>query len=154
MGGLEIRSARPHESAALEDLQRRASLVWEDYRERLLAHPDAIHLPDEHVAMAFLAERNGKILGFGVVLHRADGDAELDGLFVEPDAWGQSVGRALVEAAVDRARGLGAAILHVVANPRAVGFYAGCGFREQGAAQTEFGPAPAMTRDLGQPRAI
>jgi hypothetical protein len=33
----------------LKDLQWRASLVGEEYREALLAHPDAIELPLEHL---------------------------------------------------------------------------------------------------------
>lgn len=154
MDGLEIRAARSDERARLEDLQRRASLIWEDYREQLLARPDAIHLPQEHVEMAFVAEREGKLLGFGLVLPLDDGDAELDGLFVDPDAWGQAIGRALVEAAAERAREQGATTLRVIANPRAVDFYTACGFQEQGSASTEFGPAPLMRRSLEQSRSI
>lgn len=33
------RLAVPAERSALEDLQRRASLIWEEGREALLAHP-------------------------------------------------------------------------------------------------------------------
>lgn len=42
---LAIRIAARDEKKLLEDLQWRASLVWEEYREALLAHPDAIELP-------------------------------------------------------------------------------------------------------------
>jgi hypothetical protein len=46
---LTIRAATPNEKKPLEELQRRSSLVWEESREALLAHPDAIDLPLEHI---------------------------------------------------------------------------------------------------------
>jgi GNAT superfamily N-acetyltransferase len=148
---LRLRPARPDEARALEGMQLRASLEWEDYREQLSANPGVVRLPDEHLALAEVAELDGRLAGFSVLLppESAGGDAELDGLFVEPQAWGRGVGRALLEAAADRAGGLGAGGLHVVANPRAVGFYAACGFVAAGEAQTLFGPAPTMRRPLG-----
>ena len=82
---LTIRIAARDEKKLLEDLQWRASLVWEEYREALLAHPDAIELPLEHLdaGHTYVAERSGQILGFSVVVPRPDGDADLDGLFVD-----------------------------------------------------------------------
>jgi GNAT superfamily N-acetyltransferase len=151
MSELLIRPARAGEKAALEALQLRASLEWEEYRDQLLAHPEAVAIPDEHIPLSEVAELDGRVAGFSVVLppEGAGGDAELDGLFVEPDAWGHGVGRALVDAAAQRARTMGAGGLHVIANPRAEGFYATCGFQPAGDAQTQFGPAPTMRRPLG-----
>ena len=40
-----LRPARMDEAAALEDLMREASMIWDDHREDLLAHPDAIEVP-------------------------------------------------------------------------------------------------------------
>ena len=86
----------------------------------------------------------GRVLGFSVVLPREDGDAELDGLFVEPKGWGQGVGRKLVEHAAAQARTAGARSLQVIAGPRAEGFYARCGFERTGETPTRFGPAVLM----------
>jgi hypothetical protein len=47
MDRLHIRPALPEERLDLENLQRRASLALETYREQLEAHPDAIDLPAE-----------------------------------------------------------------------------------------------------------
>lgn len=47
--GPTFRLAIAPERSALEDLQRRASLIWEEDREALLAHPDAIELPIEQI---------------------------------------------------------------------------------------------------------
>ena len=96
-----FRLAVPAERSALEELQRRASLIWEEDRAALLANPDAIELPLEQITggRTVVAESAGQLLGFSVVLPRDDGDAELDGLFVEPTYWRHGLGRALVEQA-------------------------------------------------------
>ena len=139
---LTLRLARPEEHDELEDLQRRASLELEDYREQLLAHPDAIHLPPAQIAngQVIVAEFDGGIVGFAAVV-----GGELDGLFVEPDMWGGGIGRALVDAAAHQARRKGLS-LTVIANPAARGFYESCGFTAEGEEQTRFGPGLRMSR--------
>jgi len=139
---LTIRIARPEERDALEDLQRRASLALPDYREQLLANPDAIHLPAAQVAngQVMVAELEERVAGFAAIV-----GGELDGLFVEPELWRKGVGARLVEAAVHEARRKGLA-LTVIANPTARGFYERCGFVLEGKADTRFGPALRMSR--------
>jgi GNAT superfamily N-acetyltransferase len=139
---LTLRLARPEEREALEELQRRASLELPDYREQLLAHPDAIHLPPAQIAngQVIVAEFDGDIAGFAAVV-----GGELDGLFVEPDMWGGGIGRALVDAAAHQARQKGLS-LTVIANPTARGFYESCGFSYEGEEQTRFGPGLRMSR--------
>lgn len=139
---LSLRRARPEEHQLLEELQRRASLELPDYRELLLANPDAVHLPPAQIAngQVIVAELEGAIAGFAAVV-----GGELDGLFVEPDLRGRGVGRALADAAAHEARNRGLT-LSVIANPRARRFYESCGFSVEGAAQTRFGPALRMSR--------
>ena len=148
------RLALPAERSALEDLQRRASLIWEEDREALLAHPDAIELPLEQITdgRTVVAENAGTLLGFAVVLRRDDGDAELDGLFVEPTQWRHGIGRALVEQAERIAARDGAANLWVIANTRALDFYDSCGFVTVGEVQTRFRPAPRMRKAINVAR--
>jgi GNAT superfamily N-acetyltransferase len=145
-----IRAARPDERSFLIALQRRASLMWPEDREALIAEPDAIDLPADQIAEGhvFVLEAAHAVLGFAVVLQRDDGAAELDGLFVEPDHWGRGVGRQLVERAEEMARGRGAVSLNVVANRRALGFYLKCGFEAFGEVQTRFSPGVRMIRPL------
>jgi len=92
---LTLRLARAEEHDALEDLQRRASLELPEYRDQLLQHPDAIHLPPAQIAngQVIVAEAGGVVAGFAAVV-----GGELDGLFVEPDLWGLGIGRLLVDA--------------------------------------------------------
>ena len=143
-----FRLALPAERDALEELQRRASLIWEEDREALLAHPDAIELPLEQITegRTVVAESDDELLGFAVVLRREDGDAELDGLFVEPSQWRRGLGRALVEQAERIAARDGATNLWVIANTRALDFYGACGFVKVGEAATRFRPAPRMRK--------
>jgi len=145
-----FRLAIAAEQRALEELQRRASLIWEEDRESLLAHPDAIELPLEQITdgRTVVAERDGELLGFSVVLRRDDGDAELDGLFVEPAQWRQGIGRMLVEQAEQIAARDGSANLWVIANTRALDFYGACGFVTVGEVQTRFRPAPRMRKAI------
>ena len=139
---VKLRLAEPHERADLEELQRRASLELPEYREQLLAHPDAIHLPPAQIAngQVVVAELDGEVAGFAAVVA-----GELDGLFVEPDLWGCGIGKALVEAATHEARASGVT-LKVTAGPSARLFYESCGFTVEGDAQTRFGPAFRMSR--------
>ena len=147
---LSVRLAVTSECSALEALQRRASLRNPGDRAALLANPGAIVMPPEQIAagQVFVAERDAAIVGFAAVLPRADGDTELDGLFVEPEIWKSGIGRALVERCCVWARANGAAALHVIGNPHATGFYEACGFKITGTHHTQFKPALRMRKDL------
>jgi len=147
-----IRDATAGEAPALEALQRRSSDVWEEYREQLAAHPDAIELPEEFVSNGWVrvaVDAEDRPLGFSVVIPAEGRVHELDGLFVEQDQMSCGVGRALVEDAARRAEAQGADALEVTAGP-AQGFYERVGFDLTGVAQTRFGPAVRLRRDLGR----
>jgi N-acetylglutamate synthase-like GNAT family acetyltransferase len=150
MHRVDIRKALASEQRGLETLQRRASLGNAGDREALLANPDAIELPIAQIQAGevFVAEAEGTVMGFAAILARADGDWELDGLFVEPAAWRQGVGRALVEYCCSAATSAGAAALHVVGNPHAEEFYSACGFSTFGTRQMRFGVGLLMRRAL------
>ncbi len=143
---MRIRDARVTEADLLEALQRRSSDVWEQYRQQLEAHPEAIELPpsfiDNNWVRVAIAD-DDEAIGFSVVIPSDDGTFELDGLFVEPDRMHAGVGRALVEDAVARVAATGGARLEVTAGP-AEGFYESVGFAVIGNAQTRFGPAVRM----------
>jgi GNAT superfamily N-acetyltransferase len=147
---LSIRAATMAECAPLEALQRRASDVWEAYREQLAAHPDAIVLPPDFIDSCWVrvaVAEDERPIGFAVVIPRGVAIHELDGLFVEPRHMHQGVGRLLVDDAVARAARDGAAGLEVIAGP-AQGFYEKVGFAVIGAAETRFGPAVRMRREV------
>ncbi|MBV8998002.1 MAG: GNAT family N-acetyltransferase [Solirubrobacterales bacterium] len=147
-----IRNAAQTEAPVLEALQRRSSDVWEQYREQLAAHPDAIELPQAFVDNNWVrvaVDIEGTPVGFSVVIPTDGPVHELDGLFVEPRHMSSGVGRALIEDAAARASAQGAEALEVTVGP-AQGFYERVGFTLIGATQTRFGPAVRMRRDLQQ----
>jgi GNAT superfamily N-acetyltransferase len=141
-----IRDARAAEQRSLTELQRRASMHWEAYREQLVAHPEAVELPVDQIeaGLVRVAELGGEVVGFAVLLRPAQGACELDGLFVEPAHMGAGVGRSLVEDALRIARERAATRIEVVANPEAVAFYHRLGFTGSEQVPTRFGPAQRM----------
>lgn len=145
-----IRPAREREQNALEALQWRASLENPGDRDALIANPDAIELPIKQISAGgvFVAECDNVILGFAAVLWREDGQADLDGLFVEPTLWKRGVGRLLVDHCATFARVQGACALHVVGNQHAKEFYIACGFETVGEHQTRFGVGLTMQKKL------
>ena len=146
---VRIRLAAPAEKLELEQLQLRASLGNAGDRDALLAHPDAIELPAEQIAngRVFVSEWDGEIVGFAAVEPRADGESELDALFVDPHMQRRGIGRALVEHCAEFARNQGSRALHVIGNPHAKTFYEECGFEVIGTTETRFGPGLLMRKN-------
>jgi GNAT superfamily N-acetyltransferase len=141
-----IRCAAVSEQKELEGLQLRASLTNEGDRDALLAHPDAIELPVAQIVAGgvFVAEWNGKIVGFAAVEPRADGNCELDALFVDPDMRRRGIARLLLEHCVEVARTRKSAALCVIGNPHAKDFYVACGFSVIGTEEPRFGTGLLM----------
>lgn len=110
-----------------------------------------MHLPDEHLrdGCAVVAELDGRVAGFAIVLPIGDRESELDGLFVEPDVAGRGIGKALVEESRRRARMSGAMSLKVVAAPEVERFYRHCGFELVGETEMLLGKALVMVSRLG-----
>jgi GNAT superfamily N-acetyltransferase len=148
----KIRDAAANEAPALEALQRRSSDVWEEYRDQLAAHPDAIELPSAFIDRGWVrvaVDASGTPVGFSVVIPSDGLSHELDGLFVEPAQMRRGIGRALVEDAAARARLHGALVMDVTAGP-AQPFYERAGFTVTGPARTRFGTAARMRRILSR----
>ena len=138
------------EAGVLEALQRPSSDVWDEYRAQLAANPDAIELPRVFIDNGWVrvaVDEGETPVGFSVVIPGDEGIHELDGLFVEPLDMRRGVGRALVQDAAARASANGAVGLEVTAGP-AQGFYERVGFAVVGEAETRFGPAVRMRREL------
>lgn len=146
LSDLSIRKAVIAEQKELEDLQLRASLTNAGDREALLAHPDAIELPLAQIAAGrvFVAEWRGTIVGFAGVEPRADGQSELDALFVDPNMRRRGIARLLIAHCVEVARKRESAFLYVIGNPHAKEFYSACGFNVIGTSQTRFGTGLLM----------
>lgn len=152
MSRVTHRPASQSDHEALEALQRRSALADPGDREWLSAHPEVLRLPAGHLTArtAVVALEHGTPVGFAVVLPREAGDAELDGIFVDPARWRRGIGRELVSLAAGLATGLGATRLWVIAGEPAVPFYAACGFRLAGTAPTLLRRAPLLVMPLAR----
>ena len=147
---ITVRTAVAADQKALEALQWRASLNNPGDREALLAHPEAIALPLQHIECGnvFVAEVDGAILGFAAIVPRTDENWELDALFVEPEHWRNGIGRHLVEYVCLQAKASGATELHVIGNPHAQAFYETSGFESLGTMNMRFGVGLLLKRCL------
>lgn len=143
---LVIRSALPDERPALEALQMRASLIWEDYREDLAAHPEDVCLTQNAIEelRVRVATVDGAVVGFSEAVRTSGREWELEGLFVEPDAMRRGIGGRLLDDLFGLARRAGVIRVAVIAEPHAAGFYERNGFVREGHVQTQFGPAVRM----------
>ena len=142
-----IRTATPADAEALRDLHRRSSYIWEEDRPHFGAHPEIFGV--DPVALAEGRTRialgdNGAIAGFATVTAAG----ELEDLFVEPELMRQGVGSALLADAAARATSAGHKRLTVVAAERTRRFYERAGLAVEGEAQTRFGPALRLMREL------
>jgi GNAT superfamily N-acetyltransferase len=150
---VRVRSAVPADLPALRVIFRRASLGNADDAAALLAHPEALVLPDTEVLAGrtrVVVGTDGDLLGFATVVGTGL-RRELDDLFVEPLHQRRGLGATLVADAVDRARRTGATRLEVTANPHASRFYAAVGFEPDGEVATELGVGVRMHLDLDSP---
>lgn len=140
-----IREATVGDLPALRAIFREASLSNDADREVLLEHPEVLEYGDEHVraGRTRVATHNGTAVGFATVVY-GDGRAELEDLFVAPDAMRAGVGRALVGDLVAEARARGMTRVEVTANEAARPFYEAVGFVDIGVATTRFGGAARM----------
>lgn len=80
--GPRLRDAACEEAARLQALQRRSSAIWEQYREQLAAHSDAIELPQNFIDRGWVrvAAGAGDVpVGLSVVIPGQGGVYELDG---------------------------------------------------------------------------
>lgn len=100
----------------------------------------------------FVAEGDGRIVGFATSGSPEDDleHRELSAIYVLPDAWGTAAARGLMASTLEAMRGRGVpdAILWVLQdNPRARRFYEREGWREDGAAESDYlGVTVALTR--------
>ena len=113
-----------------------ASLA-EGRTRRVAAWRAALESEEQRV---FVAERDGRVVGFAHVGRSRDpdptGPGEVYAIYVHPDAWDTGTGRDLMRAGLRELRQLGyrEAMLWVLAtNERARRFYESCGWRPDGA---------------------
>lgn len=153
METLSIREARPDEAVMLSELAMRSKAHW-GYDAAFLeaCHADLTLTPQEIAESASLVcERAAGVVGFSRVVLMDERTAELDALFVDPQAIGTGAGKLLWEQSVVAARELGAQDLVLQSDPHAEGFYLSRGARRIGEISSALVPGrslPLMHFDL------
>jgi GNAT superfamily N-acetyltransferase len=139
---LAIRRARPSETGALSALALRSKGHWGYDADFLAACRDDLTFTADDIATStvFVIDGEDSPLGFYRLLHRDEGVAELDALFVDPGAMGQGVGKRLWHHAVTTAAELGCSEIVLQSDPQAEGFYLAMGAQRAGESESTVFP--------------
>lgn len=128
-----LRTPKPAQAATLSELCLRSKAVWGYERAFLEACRPALTLTDEdwNDSDLQIAVDGDRILGMAQV--RTSGDvAELDKLFIDPNARAGGIGRTLFRWAVAAALSRGATVMTIDADPGAADFYRRMGAVDDG----------------------
>ncbi|MEI2297619.1 GNAT family N-acetyltransferase [Ensifer sp. MJa1] len=151
-----LRTPLPNQAAALTALCLRSKAVWGYDAAFLEACRPALTLTAEDWAESDLqiAVDGNRILGVAQV--HASGDvAELDKLFIDPDARAAGVGRRLFGWCVEAALSRGATVMTIDADPGAAAFYRRIGAVDDGVVASTAIPGrllPRLKLDLNDDR--
>lgn len=145
-----VRYARPDEVRLLEQLQRRASMAWAGYADRLAAIDDGVRISvaavrDQRVRVA---TGGGTTLGFSTVVPADDDRCRLEALFVDPEWSGRGVGSRLLRDAEEVAADEGRAHLEVITDRSTVGFFEGAGYTGSDPVEAWCGTMVRLSRTL------
>lgn len=116
--------AKPEEAEALTQIAHAAKRHWGYPARWIAAWRDILTMCPEFLAanVACCAVENDRAIAF-YVLTREDDGIHLDHLWINPDAMGRGIGRALFEHAVAQAKVLGSNSIKIEADPNAEAFY-------------------------------
>lgn len=149
------RAAHPSEAAALSALALRSKAHWGYDADFMKACVDPLTIAPEDFQKMEIVVIDGAAGPLAFAALEVEGtEAHLDKAFVDPEAMGQGLGRALMSWAVTRARARGAKMLLIDSDPHAEAFYTAMGAEVIGRAPSEAIPGrtlPLMRLDLGNP---
>jgi GNAT superfamily N-acetyltransferase len=135
---IEIRKAAPEEAATLTEISHAAKRHW-GYPEHWIQHWSAdLTVTPQFITRneVYVAAKREEILGF-YALVIADGQAELEHMWVRPEHIGAGIGKELFVHAMERAASLSVGPVGITADPNAEGFYQHLGATRVGNAESE-----------------
>jgi N-acetylglutamate synthase-like GNAT family acetyltransferase len=147
---LKIRKASTEDANALTKIALEAKRHW-GYPEHWIKHwQEDLTITPDFVAtnQVFVAEREGKLLGFYALIIRQD-KAELEHMWVAPQYIGTGVGKELFVHAMQRAAMQNASEVGISSDPNAEGFY-----KKMGAFQIGEVSSETPDKEAGNPRMI
>lgn len=123
---IAIRKMTPDDLEAVTLLGLRSKASW-GYRPSEMAvfsEELTLGIEDwERWSDALVAISEGQVSGYATLTVGEDAALELEHLFVDPDRFGQGIGRRLLEAALGSARERGFSEVRILSDPNACGFY-------------------------------
>ncbi|HET8797825.1 MAG TPA: GNAT family N-acetyltransferase [Thermoanaerobaculia bacterium] len=134
---IEIRRATPKDERRATEIARVAKAHWGYPSEWLEAWKEDLAIRDVERHVTFVASLDGEVVGV-CQLQPSDAHVYLEHLWVDPQAHGRGVGRALVEHARSESHG----IIAIVADPNAEEFYLRLGARRVGEVAAPMPGAP------------
>ncbi len=135
---LEIRRARPEESAALTEIAFAAKRHWDYPEEYIRLWRDDLTLTPRYIEdHSVYAAVEGQVIVGLLALREDAARIELDHLWVTPGHMHRKVGEKLFRRAVQLARATGKPWLEIVSDPNAEGFYLKMGARRIGETQSK-----------------
>jgi GNAT superfamily N-acetyltransferase len=133
---LVIRAATPNEAPVLTGLAVRSKAVWGYSPAFIDACRDELAVDAERLGsddyLCLVGVIDAMPVGYYTLERLADGEWELDALFVEPARIGTGIGRELFRHAVEQAGRSGATRLVIQSDPHAAAFYRSQGARQIG----------------------
>ena len=136
---LVLRAAKADECEALGALALRSKAVWGYSAAFMEACRDELQVEPDAVSDTTVCTRDGRVVGFYTLVNLSETRAELEALFIEPDALRQGVGSALLDHARDEARSRGVTEVEIQGDPNADAFY-----RKHGAEQVGTRPSGSI----------
>tara|TARA_B110001452_G_C15171475_1_gene407162 strand:- start:111 stop:584 length:474 start_codon:yes stop_codon:yes gene_type:complete len=128
---LEIRKVYPLEAELISALAIRSKSHWGYDQEFMDSCSDELSHSKEQISddnsQYYLAEKNGKILGFYKLENLHQDTILLEALFIDTSAIGSGVGRTLFEHAKETAKKCGGTSLEAQSDPYAEPFYLAMG---------------------------
>ena len=125
MDKMEMREAVAADATRISQLAIRSKAIWDYSPEqmRVFAEELTLNADDILARVAYILLENEQLRGFYTLVERGEQVAELEHLFVDPQAIGSGFGRALFDHACRVARARGNARLVIQSDPNAAGFY-------------------------------
>lgn len=121
---VDIRAPKPAECDAITALCLRSKAYWGYDTAFMEACRSELSVSAATLAANYCRAAYGHAQLIGFVEISSDGEtAELEKLFVDPDAMGKGVGEALLEEAVEACKAMSISTLAIAADPGAVPFY-------------------------------
>jgi GNAT superfamily N-acetyltransferase len=146
-----IRHAAPGDGAPLPGLTAASKAHWGYDAARVRGWVETLDFSEARLRAdeLYVAEVEGRVVGWCEVVPPVDGVCVLEHLWIEPEWIGRELGSALFQFAVQRARDLGARLLEWESEPNAAGFYEKMGGRRLRETTSEWGrPLSIMGLDL------